>query len=79
MKKTRRQLTPQEHRLRENVLVLKDLQTLVNMELENFYEIPTTKDLLPPLKSVPETALRLIVASERYRGFLEAQEGKESL
>jgi hypothetical protein len=49
------------------------------MELENFYEIPTTKDLLPPLKSVPETALRLIVASERYRGFLEAQEGKESL
>ena len=77
-----KKLTPQEHRLRQYILALKDLQAQINSELENFAGDQDSFDLAiaesaPPLRSIPDTALRVIRENERYAGFLEAQIGKQ--
>jgi hypothetical protein len=79
---TKTKLTAQEHRLRQYILALKDLQTQINSELENFSGDKDSFDLAiaessPPLRSIPDTALRAIRENERYAGFLEAQVGKQ--
>ena len=75
-----KKLTPQEHRLRQYILALKDLQAQINSELENFagdsFDLAIAESA-PPLRSIPDTALRVIRGNERYAGFLEAQVGKQ--
>lgn len=80
MKKTK--LSPQQHRLRQYILALKDLQTQINSELENFsggadsFDLAITESA-PPLNSIPDTALRVIKENCKYASFLEAQVEKQ--